>query len=91
MNFNLRNIYLNTRWFLKGLFNIDKQDRVKTFLLTAAFFLVIASYTLVKELKDSIFIEIVGKDYFATAKIVSMFVLIPAILLYAYLVDNMRI
>jgi len=90
MNFNLRNIYLNTRWFLKGLFNIDKQDRVKTFLLTAAFFLVIASYTLVKELKDSIFIEIVGKDYFATAKIVSMFVLIPAILLYAYLVDNMR-
>ncbi|HLB94395.1 MAG TPA: Npt1/Npt2 family nucleotide transporter [Candidatus Babeliales bacterium] len=74
----------------RGLFGVDRQERLKLLLLAAAFFLVIASYTVVRELKDSIFIALVGRDLLPDAKIYSMFVLVPAIIFYAYLVDRMR-
>jgi AAA family ATP:ADP antiporter len=75
---------------LKQLFVIDKQERVKFALLTLTFFLVIASYTLVRELKDSIFMTVVGEQYLAWIKIASIVVMVPAVMLYAYLVDRMR-
>ncbi len=74
----------------RGLFGVDRQERLKLLLLAAAFFLVIASYTIVRELKDSIFIALVGRDFLPDAKIYSMFVLVPAIIFYAFLVDRMR-
>ncbi len=64
------------------------RDEVKKFaLLSATFMFVIGSYWLMRPLKDGIFFEIVGKDYQPIAKIVSLFILIPLILLYSKLVD----
>ena len=59
-------------------------------LLTATFFLVIAAYTLTKELKDSVFVSIVGREWLPRVKLISMIMLVPAILLYSRLVDMIR-
>lgn len=43
-----------------------------------------------KELKDSIFVAMVGTDALPKAKLMSVFILIPAILFYSFLVDRLR-
>jgi AAA family ATP:ADP antiporter len=74
------------RFFL----DVEKHERLKVFLLTVGFFCVIGGYTLAKELKDSIFVSTVGREYMPWAKMLSMIVLIPAILIYSRLVDVLR-
>lgn len=74
----------------KALFNVEPHERLKLLLLTITFFFIIASYTVLKELSSSVFVAVVGKEYIPTAKILSMIVLVPAILLYAFLVDRLR-
>jgi len=44
---------------------------------------------MIRELKDSLFVHMVGRGYIPIAKICSMILLIPAILVYARLVDSM--
>jgi ATP:ADP antiporter, AAA family len=74
----------------KALFNVEPHERLKLLLLTITFFFIIASYTILKELSSSVFVVIVGKDYIPRARILSMIVLVPAILLYSFLVDRLR-
>ena len=69
--------------------DLNKRDLFKIFLLSLAFFCVIGSYTILKELKDILFVQFVGSDYWADVKWISMFALIPATMLYAKLVDSM--
>ncbi len=75
-------------FFTMGLH--DKHERLKFILLTLVFALIIGSYTIAKELKDSLFVSIVGKDYLPTAKFLVIFLLIPAALVYSRLVDVLR-
>lgn len=70
--------------------NLRPQEQLKVIFLSIAFFLVIGGYTVAKDMKDTIFIFIVGRTYIPWAKPFAMLVLIPAILLYAKLVDNLR-
>src|SRR5204863_8822735 len=74
----------------KRLFDVEPHERTKLFFLTAAFFFVIGGYTIAKELKDALFVHIVGKEYIPIARTVVMFSLMPAIFLYSKLVDSMR-
>lgn len=74
---------------LKAL-GLDKYEVLKFGLLTLAFAFVIGSYTIAKELKDAIFVSIVGKNYLPTAKLLVIFLLIPAALLYSHMVDLVR-
>ncbi|MCF7900225.1 NTP/NDP exchange transporter, partial [Candidatus Babeliales bacterium] len=53
MQFSLKNMF-------KSLWEIEEHERVKTLFLAVAFFLIIFSYTLTKELKDSVFMGIIG-------------------------------
>lgn len=78
--------------FLGGMFNVpkDRYERIKFILLTLCFAFVIGSYTIAKELKDSVFVNIVGDDYLASAKFATIFLLIPAALAYSRLVDVFR-
>jgi len=69
---------------------VKKYEKLKFLLLSIAFCLVIGAYTIVKELKDTVFVGIVGKMYLPDAKFLTIFFLIPAALLYASLVDNIR-
>lgn len=78
---------------LGGMFHItgfDKHERLKFLLLTLAFAFVIGSYTIAKELKDSIFVSVVGKNYLPTAKLLVLFLLVPAALIYSRVVDLLR-
>lgn len=75
---------------LKGVFEIEPHERVKLIFLSLAFFFIIGAYTLVKDLKDSIFMSMVGREYVPIAQALAMIVLIPAILLYSQLVDRIR-
>lgn len=68
----------------------DKYERRKIGLLALTFLLVIAAYTVVYDLKNSIFVAIVGKKYVPYAKLISMVVLVPAILFYSFLVDRLK-
>lgn len=69
--------------------DLDKQEHHKVVWLTITFFCVIGSYTVLKEMKDVLFAQIVGSDQLWLVKILSMFILLPATLLYAKLVDVM--
>ncbi|MGZ6250671.1 MAG: NTP/NDP exchange transporter [Candidatus Chromulinivorax sp.] len=69
---------------------MKKYEKLKFLLLTIAFCLVIGAYTIVKELKDTVFVGVVGNEYLGKAKLFTVFFLIPATLLYAALVDNVR-
>lgn len=78
--------------FLGGMFHVPKNkfERIKFFLLTLCFGFVLGSYTIAKELKDAVFVNIVGNEYLPTAKLAVIFLLIPAALLYSRLVDVFR-
>ncbi len=67
--------------------DLNEQERNKIFWLAIAFFCVIGAYTVLKEMKDVLFAQIVGSKSLYQVKILSMFVLLPATLLYAKLVD----
>ncbi len=73
-----------------GIFDIEPHERLKVLCLTITFFLIIGAYTVTRDLKNAIFISIVGKEYIPWAKVMSMLVLIPAIFLYAKFVDDLR-
>lgn len=73
-----------------SLSDMEPHERTKLFWLAATFFLVIAAYTLVKELKDSMFVAMVGKEYLPWAKQWAMIILVPMIFLYSKLVDILR-
>ena len=75
--------------FIK-LFDIAPQERLKLFFLAFLYFLVVGSYTITRDLKSSIFLTIVGKEYIPWVKMISMFMLVPAILFYSQLVDRIR-
>lgn len=74
----------------RSFFDIEPHERLKLLFLTLIYFFVIAAYTILKELKDSIFSAVVGSSYIPLAKTLTMLVLVPAILLYSYLVDKLR-
>ena len=84
------NMGLRVANLFKSLFNVEPHERLKLLLLSVTFFFIIGSYTIIKELKDSIFVAVVGKSYIPYAKTFSMIVLVPAIFFYSYLVDRLR-
>ena len=65
-------------------------ESTKLFFLAAIFFLIIGAYTVIRDLKNSVFIGLVGKDYIPIARLIFLFLLVPAILFYAKLVDKIR-
>ena len=73
-----------------SLFGQEKYERTKIMLLSLTYLFVVAAYTMIYDLKNSIFMSIVGKEYVPWAKVASMVVLIPAVLFYSLLVDRWR-
>ena len=77
---------------LKNFLNIDQRDVRKVIWLCITFFLLIGAYTVTRELKDAVFSTIVGADrkLLGYAKVLSMFILVPAIFLHSRLVDLVK-
>ncbi len=77
---------------VKNLLNVDPGEARKVLWLCITFFLLIGAYTVTYVLKDAVFSSIVGSDrkLWAYAKVLSMFVLVPAIFFHSRLVDLVR-
>jgi len=65
-------------------------ERLKLFFLSITFFMVIAAYSILRDLKNSIFSSVVGADYIPYVKIFVLIFLVPAILFYSKIVDKIR-
>jgi len=76
--------------FFYSYFDVDFYENIKMILLALSFFFVIGGYTIAKELKDSVFINTVGKYNLPMAKLWSTFVFIAPLFLYSKLVDWFR-
>src|SRR5690606_19907380 len=72
------------------LFDIEPNERLKLFFLALLYFLVVGSYTITRDLKSSIFLATVGKEYAPWVRVFSMVMLVPAIFFYSKLVDKIR-
>lgn len=75
---------------LAQLWSIQKELRLKVFLLSLIFLFMSACLVIWRPLKYSIFSKMVGPTFVPNAKLLSLFVLIPLILLYSKLVDWLR-
>jgi len=63
-------------------------DEIRKFgLLAATFFLIIGAYWMLRPLKDAIFMSVVGFEFIPRAKMLSLLVAFPLVLLYSKLVD----
>jgi AAA family ATP:ADP antiporter len=80
----------NIRSIASRLFEVEPHERLKLFLLTTVFFLVISAYTIAQSLRDVFFVYMVGKEYQPLVKMLVMIVLLPAIFLYSKMVDKLR-
>jgi AAA family ATP:ADP antiporter len=67
--------------------DFSKEELEKFGLLTLIFGFIIGIYWYLRPLKDAIFMAVVGKDYIPKAKIVSLIVVLPLVLIYSKLVD----
>lgn len=75
---------------INRLRTLEKHEFVKLMCVSAIFALVIMAYTILKEFKDIVFVGTVGIDYVPNAKLVSIVILIPFILIYSFLVNKLR-
>lgn len=80
--------------FVKRLFSsllsVEPQERLKLLFLSLSYFFIIIGYTITRDLRETIFMSTVGSEYQPIAKILSLFVLILPLFLYAKMVDMMR-
>ena len=56
-------------------------------LLAGTYLFIVGTYWLMRPLKDALFMRIVGKCYLPYAKIASVLIMIPLILIYSKFVD----
>lgn len=83
--------YINKiKRYFASYFPLQRDEYFKLIYSTLCFFLIIGAYTLSKELKDIVFTEIVGKEYLGLVKLITIFILIPSVMLYAKFVDALR-
>lgn len=75
---------------LEKMMNINKEEAKKFFILSITFLFLIGVYWLLRSIKDSVLASTVGLKYQPTAKIVSLFFLVPLILLYSKMVDVLK-
>lgn len=67
--------------------DFSKEELEKFALLSLIFGLIIGVYWFMRPLKDSIFMAVVGRDYIPAAKILSLVVVFPLVLIYSKLLD----
>ncbi|AWD32842.1 ATP/ADP carrier protein [Candidatus Fokinia solitaria] len=74
----------------KRFFSLSKVEFWKLMISGLLFFLIISSYTIVKELQNIVFPAFLGIDKVPLAKLITLLSLLPAALVDAYLVDRVR-
>src|SRR5580698_6948869 len=67
--------------------DFSKEELEKFAFLSLIFGFVIGVYWLLRPVKDSVFMAVVGSDYIPKAKFLSLIVVFPLVLIYSKLVD----
>lgn len=84
--------FLNT-WVhraLEGRFAFNKSERTKVMLFALSSFFIIASYSILRSLKTPVFLGFVGIEYQPYTRFLTIILIIPCLLAYAKLVDNVN-
>lgn len=76
--------------FFSSILSVEPQERLKLLFLSLSYFFIIVGYTITRDLRETIFMSTVGSEYQPIAKILSLFVLIVPLFVYAKMVDVMR-
>ncbi len=87
----LKKVSGNFIFYIKNFKNNENYyDTLKGLLLGCSFFFIIGSYSILRPLKSALFLALVGREYLPIAKIISIVILFPCLLLYTKLVDKLR-
>lgn len=70
------------------LFSLKNYEEKKFFLLSFIFGIIIGTYWLLRPIKDSVFLTMIGKNYQPDAKLISIFVVGIVVYIYSKLVDR---
>ena len=62
--------------FFSSILAVEPQERMKLMFLSMSYFFIIIGYTITRDLRDTVFVSIVGSEYQPIARIFSLFVLI---------------
>ena len=76
--------------FFSSILSVEPQERLKFIFLSLSYFCIITGYTITRDLRDTVFVSIVGSEYQPLARIISLFVLIGPLFIYAKMVDSLR-
>lgn len=76
--------------FLNKHLQLESYDDKKLINLACSFFFIIGSYSILRSLKASVFLGLVGKEFLPIAKILGIALMIPAMLAYSKLIDSLR-
>ena len=76
----------------RGIFlqNTFAYERRKIILLSISLLCLVGCYTIIRELRDVLFVSMVGFHYIQYAQILSLLTLIPALFVYGYLADHVQ-
>ena len=79
------------KFFTSTWSNFESPDERKKFsILSVLFGLTVGAYWLLRPLKDGVFLTMVGTDFQPKEKILSMFVVIPLVMIYERLVSSFK-
>lgn len=66
----------------------SRDELQKFFILALIFFFVIGTYWSIRPTKDSVFATMVGIDFIPWAKVLSVLIMVPLVILYTKLIDS---
>jgi len=81
---------MRVQQFFKSLLTIEPKDRYKLLCLSFAFLFIIGGYTIARTMKDTLFVSIVGREWIPVARLWSILILIPGVLIFSRLVDTVK-
>lgn len=77
-------------YFQDKFLQIDDNEKNKLILLSLTFFFIIGSYSILRSLKTSIFLGLVGKEYKPYTRFLTMICLVPCMMWHSKVVDRLK-
>jgi AAA family ATP:ADP antiporter len=66
------------------------QDIIKIVILAICFFIIMGVHSLIKEIKDAVFMIIVGKNFIPDVKTLSFIAMIPLVFMYSWIASRVK-
>lgn len=76
--------------FFSSILSVEPQEQLKLLFLSLIYACIIGSYTITKDLRDTVFVSIVGTEYQPYAQMIAWAIFILPLFFYAKLVDRLR-